>query len=216
LPRSGSRRLGGRLGAPYLAPAAAVALAGAAFWLAWGWLSALGRSEAAADVQIREALANQVRAHLEDVYAFRGGGTLELAPVRYAEVAPLVEGDRAVVAAVLEAEGRAVWRDQAAAVTYLGRERFHMRPCSIALWCAEGDQFARLRGVLASLFRRHDALAAAARPAARRVLAWQIRVERETAEVGEDFETAPPSGAPLRERSRISLRLESGRWVARR
>jgi hypothetical protein len=68
--------------------------------------------------------------------------------------------------------------------------------------------------VLAFLFRRHDALAAAARPAARRVLAWQIRAERETAEVGEDLETAPPTGAPTRERSRLSLRLEGGRWVA--
>ena len=214
MPRSGSRRLAGRLGAPHLVPAAAVALAGLALWLAWGRLSELGRSEAAADVQIREALANQVRAHLEDVYGFRSGGTLELHPVRYADVAPLLEGQRAVVAAMLEAEGRAVWRDQAAAVSYLGRERFHMRPCAIALWCAEGDQFSRLRGVLASLFRRHDALAAAARPSARHVLAWQIRVERETAEVGEDLETAPPSGAPVRERSRISLRLEGGRWVA--
>ncbi|HEY7723709.1 MAG TPA: nuclear transport factor 2 family protein [Anaeromyxobacteraceae bacterium] len=197
-----------------LVPAAAVALAGIGLWLAWGRLAALGRSEAAADAQIREALANQVRASLEDVYGFRGGGTLDLHPVRYADVAPLLEGERAVVTAMLEAEGRAVWREQVAAVSYLGRERFHMRPCSIALWCAEGDQFARLRSVLAFLFRRHDALAAAARPAARRVLAWQIRAERETAEVGEDLETAPPTGAPTRERSRLSLRLEGGRWVA--
>jgi len=44
-----------------------------------------------------------------------------------------------------------------AKLSYLGRERFHMRPCSIALWCGEGDQFERLQSVLVALSRRHDA-----------------------------------------------------------
>jgi hypothetical protein len=124
-----------------------------------------------------------------------------------------VEGSEATVVAMLDAEGRAVWRDQSAAVSYIGRERFRMRPCSIAGWCAEGEQFQRLRGVLMALFRRHDALAREAAPAARKVLAWQIRVEREVAEVGEDHETRPPDGPPVRERSRFRLRFDGNRWL---
>ncbi len=211
----GDRRLGGRLGAPYLVPLAAVALALVGLRLAWPRLARVGLSTASPETQIREALANQTRAHLEDVYGFRGGGTLELVPVRYAEVTPLVEGERAAVTAVLDAEGRAVWRDQAASLSYVGRERFHLRPCAIALWCAEGDQFARLRGILAALFRRHDALSLAAAPARRRLVAWQIRAEGESAEVGEDFETGPPGGPAVRERARLSLRWDGARWAAR-
>jgi len=158
--RASERRLSARVGAPYLVPLAVVAAAGLAFWIGRDRLWSLGQATVGGESQVREALANQVRAHLEDVYGFRGGGTLELHPVRYAEPTVTVDGGRATVVAMLEAEGRAAWRDQAAAVTWLGRERFHMRPCSIALWCAEGDQFARLRAVLATLFRRHDALAA--------------------------------------------------------
>jgi len=165
-PKSGSprsareRRLSARVGAPILVPLALVAAAGLGFWLARDRLWALGQATVGGESQVREALANQVRAHLEDVYGFRSGGTLELHPVRYAEPTVIVEAGRATVVAMLEAEGRAAWRDQAARITYLGRERFHMRPCAIALWCAEGDQFARLRAALATLFRRHDALAA--------------------------------------------------------
>lgn len=158
--RASERRLLSRVGAPYLAPLALVAAAALAAWLWRDRLWALGRVTAGGESQVREALANQVRAHLEDVYGFRGGGTLELHPVRYAEPMVTVAGERATVVAMLEAEGRAAWRDQAARVTWLGRERFHLRSCSIAAWCAEGDQFARLRAVLATLFRRHDALAA--------------------------------------------------------
>jgi hypothetical protein len=178
------------------------------------------------ETQIRQALGHQDRAHLEDVYGWKGGGTLELTPVRYSEVVPDVVGDRATVVAQLDAEGRAVWRDQSAEVSYIGREKFHMRPCKIALWCAEGDQFARLRSVLRTLFRRLDAARAGDVPAqlalaaddyrdgatdrsglaARlrqesgsprpglRVKAWQIRVDREGAEVGEDYEEAVPGG----------------------
>jgi hypothetical protein len=141
---------------------------------------------------------------------------------------------------MLDAEGRVAWRDQAARLSYVGRERLHMRPCSIALWCAEGDQFDRLRGVLLVLFRRHDAyerrdptllapfVAAAAgedrtavlrRVASEvaeggpsRVLAWQIRVDRDVAEAGEDLEIAR-GGAPHRERRVYRLARENDRWV---
>ena len=111
----------------------------------------------APETQIRKALLQQTRAHLDDVYGFRAGGTVELVDVRYADVTPDVQGGDAVVVAMLSADGRAVWRDQDARLAYVGRERFHMKPCSIALWCGEGDQFDRLRGVLLALFRRHDA-----------------------------------------------------------
>jgi hypothetical protein len=204
-------------------------VAAAAALAAWFWRAEIldagsGLSLQSPESQIRQALAHQDRAHLEDVYGWKAGGTLELTPVRYSEVVPEVvpdvEGGRATVVAQLDAEGRAVWRDQAATVSYLGRERFHMKPCKIALWCAEGDQFARLRAVMRTLFRRLDAARAGdaeaqvalsaddyregatdrAALAARlrmdsatprpglRVRAWQIRVDRDVAEVGEDYE----------------------------
>lgn len=216
------RRVRFRTGAPYLAPflvASAVA-AGAWFWRAELLEAGSTATLQSPETQIRTALAAQGRAHLEDVYGWKAGGTLELIPVRYADVVPDVEGNRATVVAILDAEGKAVWRDQAATVSYIGREQFHMKPCKIALWCAEGDQFARLRSVLRTLFRRLDAerggdpatalsLAAAdyqdgatdrAALEARlrkeltgprpdlRVKGWQIRVERDSAEVGEDYE----------------------------
>ena len=153
------RRFRFRTGAPYLVPFLAAAAAAAA---AWYWRADLLNAEPAAtlqspETQVRQALAAQSRAHLEDIYGWKAGGTLELVPVRYEDVVPDVEGNRATVVAILDAEGKAVWRDQSATVSYIGREQFHMKPCKIALWCAEGDQFARLRAVLRTLFRRLDA-----------------------------------------------------------
>ncbi len=241
------RRVRFRTGAPYLAPflvAASVAFA------AWYWRAELvdARPSAALlspETQVRKALAAQGRAHLEDIYGWKAGGTLELVPVRYSDVVPDVEGERATVVAMLDAEGKAVWRDQAATVSYIGRELFHMKPCKIALWCAEGDQFARLRSVLRTLFRRVDgarggepaavlALAAddyrdgttdraglesrirreggAPRPELR-VTGWQIRVERDGAEVGEDYETLGPGGVVRRGRSVYRLEHRGERWV---
>jgi hypothetical protein len=242
------RRVRFRTGAPYLVPflAAAVAAGGAWFWreelLAAGSSATLQSPE----TQVRKALAAQDRAHLEDIYGWKAGGTLELVPVRYTEVVPDVEGDRATVVALLDAEGKAVWRDQAATVSYIGREQFHMRPCKIALWCAEGDQFARLRAVMRTLFRRLDAarggeagtVASLAAPDYRdgetdraaleaklrqelaaprpglRVTGWQIRVDRDSAEVGEDFvdpDVRHRGGGTFRARYRLERRGE--RWV---
>jgi hypothetical protein len=224
---------------------AGLAAAGAWIWRAELMDAGSGVSLQSPESQIRQALGHQNRAHLEDVYGWKAGGTLELVPVRYSEVVPVVEGDRASVVAQLDAEGQAVWRDQSAAVSYIGREQFHMKPCRIALWCAEGDQFARLRAVLRTLFRRHDA-ARAGDPAAQlalaaddyrdgpidraglaarlrrelasprpglRVRAWQIRIDRDGAEVGEDYDEPGPGGElrPLRARYRLERRGE--RWV---
>ena len=235
-----------RTGAPYLVPLLAAAAAAGAAWHWRGALLSAGSSLSlqAPETQVRQALAHQTRAHLEDVYGHQAGGTLELVPVRFSDVVPVVEGGRARVAAMLDAEGRAVWRDQAARVSYLGRESFHMRPCSIALWCAEGDQFARLRGVLRTLFRMDDArragdaealgrllaedyadggedrgaalrraAAAMAGEAGRRPRAWQIRVERDGAIVGEDYEVAGPDGAPAARRARYRLVPRGERWL---
>ncbi len=239
-----TERLARRSGAPFLAPAAIAAAAAGALWLGWGRLATLGASLEAPETQIRKALAHQDRAHLSDVYGFHGGGTVELYPVRFSDVTPLAEPGRATVVAMLSAEGRVAWRDEQARLAYVGREEFHMRPCAIALWCGEGDQFDRLRGVLLALFRHHDALrggdaeacarlvadgyrdgaedrAAAVRrlalelprrPRAVRVVAWQIRVDRAAAEVGEDVEVDGSPGA-RRERHLYRLAREHDRWV---
>ncbi len=234
-----------RSGAPYLVPLALALLAAAAAWWSRDRLLACGASVESPDTQIRKALANQTRARLDDVYGFHAGGTVELSPVRYRDVVTSVAGSRAEVVAMLDAEGRAVWRDQAAELSYLGREQFHMRPCSIALWCAEGDQFQRLRAVLLLVFRRADAFQArdaaayaplvseayrdrgegreallarlagdfrSAPPARLRIRAWQIRVERDAAEVGEDYALAVADAPERTLRARYRLVREGTAW----
>ena len=239
-----SKDRGGHSGAPYLVPAGLALAAALAAWLSWGRLVSCGASLETSETQVRQALAAQQRARLDDVYGFHAGGTVELFQTRYEDVVPLVERGRATVVAMLTADGRVVWRDQEAKLAYIGRERFHMKPCSIARWCAEGDQFERLRGVLLALFRRQDALqqrdvaalarlvapregtaaeergaaeqlaGALAAPQARvRVTAWQIRVEREAAEVGEDLEVTAP-GTPARAERRLHRLVRQGeRWL---
>jgi hypothetical protein len=239
------RERGFRSGAPYLVPAALALAAAVTAWLSWGRLASLGASLETPETQVRQALAGQERAQLDDVYGFHAGGTVELYSTRYEDVVPLVERGRATVVAMLTAQGRVAWREEAAKLAYVGRERFHMRPCDIARWCAEGDQFERLRGVLLLLFRRHDAVergdldaygrllapdyldrgedraAALARLAGElasaagrgRISAWQIRIERDHAEVGEDREVAPAGEPPRTERRVYRLAREGERWL---
>lgn len=243
--RTERRGQGARLGAPALLPLALVVLAAFLLWRFRGELASFELSVAAAgpETQVREALAHQDRAALSDVYGFRAGGTAELRPVRFAEVHVAMEGGRALVLAVVEAQGTVRWRAEQAELRYVGREAFRMEACSIARWCADGEQFARLRGVLTALLRREDAAAtrdvdAAARmvsdaylapggkaalldrlrgefgaPAPERhVRAWQIRVERERAQAGEDYEQVGGDG-PERRRAVYALALEGDRWV---
>ncbi len=238
------------MGAPYIFPALLVLAAAALLWAFRDRVGSLGAgafSNQSPETQVKEALRHQGRAHLDDVYGFRAGGTAELHAVRYGDVAVQIEGGRADVLAVVEAEGHAAWRDERAALSYVGREHFGMTPCNIALWCGDGSQFSRLSAVLTALFRREDAFNAAdaraygqlvsdgyagpggkpallarlakdlaGEPAARvRILAWQIRVERERAMVGEDYEIRV--GGRLRReerglRARYELVREGDRW----
>ncbi|ACG74660.1 conserved hypothetical protein [Anaeromyxobacter sp. K] len=233
-----------KVGAPYLVPLALAAAAALLLWRYWDRIAGadLAISAASPETQVREALRHQERAHLNDVYGFKSGGTAELVPVRFAEVAVQVDGDRASVLAIVEADGRVTWRDEHAEVSYVGREAFAMTRCSIALWCGDGQQFAGLRGVLTALFRREDAWNAgdaaalerlvaeghAGDPAALgarlraelaaaaggrvRISAWQIRVERDRAEVGEDYELVREGRAAERRRARYVLAREGERW----
>jgi hypothetical protein len=236
----------GRSGAPILVPVLAALAVAVAMGLGWRRIAACGQGAwQSPEAQVLAALANQNRAHLSDVYGFESGGVAELFPLRFAEPAVSVEGRTAQVAAMVDAQGRVAWRDQATSLRYLGRERFAMHPCDIALWCGEGDQFARLRGVLLALFRRHDARSAGD-PAALAPLvsaayddrgegreallarlgrewvaaegrvsvrAWQIRVERETAEVGEDLEVARAGAGAEERRALYRLAWDGTRWT---
>ncbi|WP_242395510.1 nuclear transport factor 2 family protein [Anaeromyxobacter oryzisoli] len=250
--RGGGAASGAKLGAPYLVPAALAAAAAVLLWLGWGRLAAVDLPVAAAspETQVREALRHQDRAQLADVYGFRSGGTVELYPVHYPEIAVHVdegdEGGRAAhVLALVEGRGRVTWRDERAELAYIGREAFDMTRCSIALWCGDGRQLEQLRGVLATLFRREDAFngrdarayerlvseryrgeggqaALLARlradladgPRARvRIRAWQIRVERDRAEVGEDYDLDVAGRPTARLRARYVLAREGERWA---
>ena len=234
-----------RVGAPYLVPIALVAVTAAVIWAYREQIQRFDLPIAAAspEKQVREALHHQDRAHLADVYGFKSGGTAELYPVRFADVSVAADGGRARVVAVVEAEGQVAWRAERASLSYVGRERFEMTPCGIALWCGDGQQFAALRAVLSMLFRRADAVngrdvEACARlvsegyagpggkaalqarlaaeleqaPGAASIRAWQIRVERDRAIVGEDYELPAAGRPPDRRRARYTLRLEDGRW----
>jgi hypothetical protein len=214
-------------------------------WRSWGTLVSFELPIAAAgpETQVREALAHQNRAALADVYGFMAGGTAQLQPVRFADVTVSMDEGAARVLAVVEAQGKVVWREQKADVSYVGREAFRMTRCKIALWCGDGDQFARLRGVLTALFRRADAASTRDLAAAGRLVSdgyageggkpallarlgrdfrapapevhlrtWQIRVERDRAQVGEDYDLVEPGRAPQRLRARYTLALEDDRW----
>jgi hypothetical protein len=243
--RARRRAYSARLGAPYLVPVVLVAAAAFVIWRSWGTLVSFELPVAAAgpETQVKEALAHQDRAALADVYGFMAGGTAELQPVRFADVTVSMDEGTARVLAVVETQGRVVWRGERAELSYVGREAFRMTRCKIALWCGDGEQFARLRGVLTALFRRADAastrdLAAAGRlvsdgyagPGGKQALlarlardlrapapdvhlrAWQIRIERDRAQVGEDYDLVESGRAPQRLRARYTLALEDDRW----
>ena len=153
------RERAAKVGAPHLVPSALAILAALAVWALWGKVSCggAGLSVASPETQVRAALAGQERARISDVYGFHAGGTAALRALRYPEVAVSMDGDLARVIAMVESDGEVVWKDEQARLSYVGRELFTMTRCRIAGWCADGNQFARLRGVLTTLFRREDA-----------------------------------------------------------
>jgi len=178
-----------------------------------GGLSAVALRERI--VRFRAGGEDQVRAALAGVSALRlqvgePPISVELPRVAYRDVAAAVEAGKATAVAMVEAEGAAAFDGQAPAVSYLGREVVALVPCAGAGWCAAAP-LPRLGEVLVALRRRHQALSRA--EPGRRVQAWQIRVERERAEVGEDRESPGPTGGPARARSRFTLRREGGAWV---
>lgn len=142
----------------------------------------LSCSVASPATEVREALARAAPLRLT-----AGSARVELDRAAFADVTVSMDGGRALVLAVVDASGRAREEGRDVALAYVGRERFAMERCAAARWCASGDPLPALAGVVA-------AVAAAPRPDGRRPVAWQIRVERDRALVGED--AALPDGAP--------------------
>jgi hypothetical protein len=160
----------------------------------------LGCSVAGPETEIKEALARLAPLEM----AAGGGATVALARVSFSDVAVSMDGARALVVAVVEADGRVRLAGGEPALAYVGREAFAMERCAGARWCLSGSALAGLRGVVA-------ALAAAPRAEDARVVAWQVRVERDGAEAGEDYE-AMEGGAPRRLRARRVLARAGAAW----
>lgn len=182
---------------------AAVALALAAGALALGPGVLRGRLSAA--LRSPETLAREAAAGLAGRRALDAGPVrIELDDLRLAEITVAVDGPRARVVAIAEGGGRARFGDQAPSLAYVGREAFLLERCA-AGWCAADGALPALRGVV-------EALAASPRPPGVRVVAWQIRVERDEATAGEDREL--PEAPPRRAREVRTLRRDAaGRWA---
>ena len=105
---------------------------------------------------------------------------------------------------MVDADGHATVDGREVALGYVGREALELERCARARvrWCAAGSPFPALAGVV-------EALAAAPRPGGRRPVAWQIRVERDRALVGEDAEGPDGASAP---RGALELVRDGGRW----
>lgn len=189
-----SRRL--RLAAVGLALAAGVAA------LATGAL----RGRLSAALKSPETLAREAAVALAGERVLDAGpARIELDDLRLAEITVAVDGARARVVAIAEGGGRVRFGDQATALAYVGREAFRLDRCA-AGWCAADGALPALRGVV-------EALAASPRPPGARVIAWQIRVERDAATAGEDQEL-PAEASPRRARAVRTLRRDAaGRWT---
>jgi hypothetical protein len=156
----------------------------------------LACSVASPATEVREVLARAAPLELP-----AGDARVLVERAGFADVTVSMDGARALVVAVVEADGRARSAGRDVAIAYVGRERFAMERCDRARWCPVGEPLPALAGVIA-------ALAAAPRPDGRRPVAWQIRVERERAIVGED---AAVAGGPS-PRGRWELVLVDDVW----
>ena len=206
------RLLQARQGAPYLFPVALVLLVLGAGWWLRDLTPRLAGAAADPETRVRAALARQKSLHLSDVYGFEAGGTLELAPVRFGDLAIGLEGERAQVVAMVEGDGVIEWRRGRIKVGYLGRERFSMTPCDIGGWCADGRQLAELRRVLPLLFRRIDAFNARDAGAYGRLVGRRYRgaggKAAVLAQLGRDFGPGPAATLTV---TAWQLRVEPGR-----
>ena len=113
-----------------------------------------------------------------------------------------MDGGRALVVSVVEADGRVRVGTRDIQLAYVGREAFAMERCPGRRWCPVGMPLPALAGVV-------EALLAASRPDGRHPLAWQIRVERDRASAGEDAEVPAGSRAV---RGVFELARDGGRW----
>ncbi len=122
---------------------------------------------------------------------------------RFGDVEVAADGGRAQVLAVVDADGRVrLPGGGEVALGYVGREAFEMERCARARWCAAGPALPALAGVV-------EALVASRRAPDRRPVAWQIRVERDRALVGED--AVGPGGART-SRGFLELVRDGGAW----
>lgn len=147
--------------------------------------------------EIRESLA---RAAPLEVAA--GPATILLARATFSEVAVAPEGRRAAVLAVVDADGRVRGPGLDAAVSYVGREALDVERCGGSRWCPVGPALPALAGVV-------ETLVASPRTGGRRPVAWQVRVERDRATVGEDAVAPGGGGAP---RTVLDLTRDGARW----
>jgi hypothetical protein len=176
---------------------ALLVLGGAVFLASRGGLPSVESPE-------REATAAAAKlSRLEALSA--GDARLDLDALALRDVTVAMDGALALVVAVADADGRARFDGQAPTVSYVGRERFAMERCPGARWCPEDGVLEALRGVVGALVH-------APRPTGARILAWQIRVERDTATAGEDHEVGEGT-ATRRARASFALRRGEAGWA---
>jgi hypothetical protein len=155
---------------------------------------------ASAGTEVKEALAGIGPVELE-----AGSARVGLAHVSFSDVVVTTDGAVALVVAMVQADGTVRLAGGEPSLAYVGREAFRMERCAGRRWCLAPDALGGLRGVVA-------ALAAAPRPAGARPVAWQVRVDRDRADAGEDYE-AVEGGAPRRLRSTWALARAGKAWA---
>lgn len=159
----------------------------------------LACSVASPATEVKQALAQ-----LGPVELDADGARVSLSRVAFSDVAVSIDGAQALVVAMVQADGTVRLPAAAPSIAYVGREAFRMERCAARGWCLAADALGALRGVVA-------ALAGASPPDGARPVAWQVRVERDAAEVGEDRE-ATEGGAPRRLRSTWALARAGKAW----
>jgi hypothetical protein len=160
-------------------------------------LAVAGCSVASPATEIREVLSRAAPLSLD-----AGGASVTVTHASFRDVEVAAEGGRARVLAVVDADGRVRLHGREVALGYIGREAFEMERCAATRWCAAGSPLPALTGVVATL-------AAAPREPGRRPVAWQVRVERDHALVGEDAEGPGGTRAPRR---LVELVAEDAGW----